>query len=53
MYHWDFTPVFANAGLLAKGLANTLEVTAVALACGLLLGLALALLRLSPRRFLS
>ena len=53
MYHWDFTPVFANAGLLAQGLANTLEVTAVALVCGLLLGLALALLRLSPRRFLS
>ena len=53
MYHWDFTPVFASAGLLAQGLANTLKVTAVALACGLSLGLALALLRLSSRRFLS
>lgn len=53
MYQWDFSPVFANAGLLAEGLANTLKVTAVALACGLLLGLALALLRLSPRRLLS
>ena len=53
MYQWNFAPVFANAGLLAKGLANTLEVTAVALACGLVLGLVLALLRLSPRRWLS
>lgn len=53
MYHWDFAPVFANAGLLAEGLANTLKVTAVALVCGLVLGLALALLRLSPRRWLS
>jgi polar amino acid transport system permease protein len=53
MYKWDFAPVFANSGLLAEGLADTLEVTAVALACGLVLGLGLALLRLSPRRWLS
>jgi polar amino acid transport system permease protein len=53
MYQWDFAPVLANAGLLAEGLANTLKVTAVALVCGLVLGLALALLRLSPRRWLS
>src|SRR5512146_2796184 len=53
VYQWNFAPVFANAGLLAKGLANTLEVTAMALACGLVLGLVLALLRLSPRRWLS
>ncbi|MGD9885082.1 MAG: amino acid ABC transporter permease [Reyranella sp.] len=53
MYQWDFTPVFANAGLLAEGLVNTLRVTAVSLACGLVLGLVLALLRLSPRRWLS
>lgn len=53
MYRWDFSAVLGNAGLLAKGLANTLELTAVALVCGLLLGLTLALLRLSPRRFLS
>jgi polar amino acid transport system permease protein len=53
MYQWDFAPVLANAGLLAEGLLNTLKVTAVALACGLVLGLGLALLRLSPRRWLS
>jgi polar amino acid transport system permease protein len=52
-YQWDFTPVFASWPLLAEGLLNTLRVTAVALACGLVLGLMLALLRLSPRRFLS
>lgn len=53
MYQWDFTPVLANAGLLAQGLLNTLKVTAVALVLGLVIGLALALLRLSPRRVLS
>ncbi len=53
MYQWDFTPVFASSGLLAEGLVNTLKVTAVALVLGLAIGLALALLRLSPRRFLS
>jgi polar amino acid transport system permease protein len=53
MYHWDFSPVFANAPLLVQGLLNTLKITGVALACGIVLGLALALLRLSPRRYLS
>lgn len=52
-YHWDFTPVFANWPLLAQGLANTLKVTGVALSCGLALGLALALLRLSRHRWAS
>ena len=53
MYRWDFTPVFANWPLLAQGLLNTLKVTALSLSLGLALGLCLALLRLSPRRFLS
>jgi len=52
-YRWDFGPVVANAPLLLQGLENTLKVTAVALACGLALGLGFALLRLSPRRWLS
>lgn len=52
-YQWDFTPVLANAPLLVRGLANTLRVTGVALACGLALGLAFALLRLSSRRWFS
>jgi polar amino acid transport system permease protein len=53
VYRWDFTPVLANADLLAVGLLNTLKVTAVALVCGVALGLALALLRLSGRRLLA
>ncbi len=53
MYSWDFTPVVANAGMLAQGLANTLKVTGTALGFGVPLGLALALLRLSRRRVLS
>jgi len=53
MYVWDFTPLVANADLLALGLLNTLKITGTALAFGLPLGLALALLRLSGRRALS
>ena len=52
-YVWNFAPVLANADLLALGLLNTLKVTATALACGVPLGLALALMRLSPRRWLA
>ncbi len=52
-YQWDFAPVFANWSLLAEGLLNTLRLTAVALVCGLMLGLVLALSRLSARRWLS
>jgi His/Glu/Gln/Arg/opine family amino acid ABC transporter permease subunit len=53
LYKWDFTPVLANAPLLAQGLLNTLKITGTALVCGLVLGLALALLRLSPRQWLA
>jgi polar amino acid transport system permease protein len=50
MYVWDFTPVLANADLLARGLLNTLAVTGTALAFGIPLGLGLALGKLSGRR---
>jgi polar amino acid transport system permease protein len=53
MYQWDFAPVAANAGLLALGLLNTLKVTVLALVFGVALGLVLALLRLSRRRWAS
>ncbi len=53
MYRWDFAPVLANADLLALGLLNTLKVTGTALVFGVQLGLVLALLRLSPRRWLA
>lgn len=53
MYVWDFTPLAANAGMLAQGLVNTLKITGTALAFGVPLGLALALMRLSRHRALS
>jgi polar amino acid transport system permease protein len=53
MYQWDFAPVLANADLLWQGLLGTLAITGTALAFGLPLGLALALGRLSPRRWLA
>ena len=52
MHRWDFGPVWAHADLLLLGLWHTLQVTGTALACGVPLGLALALMRLSPRRVL-
>ena len=53
MYVWDFSPVWQNMDLLLLGLLNTLEITGTALAFGIPLGLALALLRLAPTRWLS
>lgn len=53
MYEWDFSAVWANADLLFAGLGNTLLLTAVALAGGLPVGLALALARLSGARALA
>jgi polar amino acid transport system permease protein len=53
MYEWDFAPVAANSGLLALGLFNTLKLTVLALVLGVALGLVLALLRLSHRRWAS
>jgi polar amino acid transport system permease protein len=52
MHRWDFGPVWAHADLLLLGLWHTLQVTGTALAFGIPLGLALALMRLSPRRLL-
>jgi len=53
MYVWDFSPVWQNMDLLLLGLLNTLRITGTALAFGIPLGLALALLRLAPSRWLS
>ena len=53
MYVWNFAPVLDNAGLLIAGFGNTLRLTGAALACGLPVGLALALARLSGVRSLS
>jgi polar amino acid transport system permease protein len=51
-YEWDFGVVLRDLDLLLLGLVNTLKVTAVALACGVPLGLVAALLRLGRSRWL-
>jgi polar amino acid transport system permease protein len=51
-YEWDFGIVLRDLDLLLLGLLNTLKVTAAALALGVPLGLVVALLRLSPSRWL-
>ena len=53
MYQWDFLTVIANGGLLLVGLWNTVVLSATALAGGIPVGFALALARLSDRRWLS
>ncbi|MCB1440890.1 MAG: ABC transporter permease subunit, partial [Nitratireductor sp.] len=53
MYEWNFSPVLAESGFLLAGFRNTLILTATALSGGLVVGLLLALARLSHRRWLS
>ena len=52
-YEWDFSPVFRDAPLLLEGLINTLKLSGISLVGGLIIGLVLALLRLSGRRLLA
>lgn len=52
-YVWDFGAVFKHFDMLLAGLAGTLKVTGLALAFGIPIGLVLALLRLSQRRWIS
>ena len=53
MYDFDWSSVPAALPLLARGARITLEITAVAVAAGLVWGTALAVLRLSPVRALA
>ena len=53
MYEWDFSVIFQNYPLLLLGLINTLKVTVVALCFGIPIGLFVALLRLSSRRWVA
>ena len=53
MYEWDFSVISQNYNLLLLGLVNTLKVTVVALSFGIPIGLVLALLRLSSKRWVS
>lgn len=51
-YQWDFSPVLTRWPLLLDGLLNTVKIAAIAIVFGVLVGLVLALMRLSPRRLL-
>ena len=53
MYQWDFSIVFANSGLLLTGLWNTMVLSVAALSGGIPVGFALAMARLSGRRWLA
>lgn len=46
----DFSPVFADWGMLAQGVAVTVEVTACALLLGCVIGLMVGIGRLNPQR---
>ena len=47
MYEWDFSSVLNNLDLLALGLVNTLKITGISIFFGVIIGLFLALCRLS------
>ena len=53
MYEWDFWPIIAETGFLLAGFRNTLILTATALSGGLVVGLMLALARLSKKRWMK
>ncbi|BBK36981.1 ABC transporter permease [Allostella sp. ATCC 35155] len=52
-YQWDFSVVARHLPLLLEGLAQTLRLSLAAIAGGLAIGLVLALMRLSGRRWLA
>lgn len=52
-YQWDFGVVVRYLPLLLEGLVQTLRLSATAIAGGLAIGLGLALMRLSGRRWLA
>ena len=52
-YSWDFRPVLEHFDMLALGLLNTVKIAAVSIILGVLIGLVLVMMRLSPRKWLS
>ncbi|MBN8941699.1 MAG: amino acid ABC transporter permease [Rhizobiales bacterium] len=48
-YRWDFGPVFQHFDMLLVGLWNTVLIAAISILCGVVVGLMLAFMRLSPR----
>ena len=51
-YAWDFAPVLRHGDVLLVGMVNTLKLAAVSICLGVVVGLLLAAMRLSPRRAL-
>lgn len=52
-YHWDFSGVWQYRGMLLDGLLGTAQLAAVAVIIGALVGLLMALMKMSPRRYLQ
>ncbi len=52
-YEWDFSGVWSRWDLLLLGLLNTVKIAGIAIVLGVIVGLALALMKLSPRRMLA
>ncbi|WP_413206202.1 amino acid ABC transporter permease [Rhodospirillum sp. A1_3_36] len=52
-YSWDFGSVLARFDMLALGLLNTVKIAVVSIVLGVVVGLLLAMLRLSPRKWFN
>ncbi|WP_029619670.1 amino acid ABC transporter permease [Pseudorhizobium marinum] len=52
-YQWDFSGVWSRWDILAVGLVNTIKIACISIVLGVVIGLLLAFLKLSPRRLLS
>ncbi|MCM2292335.1 amino acid ABC transporter permease [Allorhizobium sp. BGMRC 0089] len=52
-YHWDFSGVWARSDLLLTGLVNTIKIAGISIVFGVIVGLLLAFLKLSPKRVFS
>ena len=51
-YQWDFAAVWSHFDLLLAGLAGTVRIAVISIVLGVVVGMLLALMRLSPRRWL-
>ena len=51
-YQWDFAAVWSHFDLLLAGLLGTIKIAVISIVLGVLVGLVLALMRLSPRPWL-
>ncbi|MFZ3120908.1 MAG: amino acid ABC transporter permease [Variovorax sp.] len=52
-YEWDFSGVWAHRDMLLAGFVGTMKIAAVAIAVGVVVGIVLATLRLSGKRWLA